>query len=318
VENLRKALKTVSIDRIRTHIDALEGVRHPLTAPEALERAADYIRISLQSLGYEMAEHRFVEDGRDYRNIIATCRGTLFPEQRVILLAHYDTVAASPGADDNASGVALLLEAANILRPFQCERSIQFIAVNLEENEREGDPQAMGRRGSQALAMYARENQWQIEGVVVLESVAYAGDRVVQTAPAGIPFKIPEFGNFIAVVGNEDSLELTRGFGREIDRQRLPLPCLSMTVSGNGELLPDSRRSDHASFWDCGYRAIMVTDTTNFRNPHYHGPSDTLATLNLMFAAEVCRATAGLVTVIARYGGLKANNLNEGIPRCRR
>ena len=305
VDILRQALKTVSIDRIRSHIKTLEGTRHPLTAPVALEEAADYIRISMQSLGYEVAEHRFNEDDHDYRNIIATYCGTRFPEQRVILLAHYDTVSASPGADDNASGIALLLEVAMILKPFQFERSIQFIAVSLEENEREGEIQDLGRRGSQSLAMYARENQWAIEGVVVLESVAYAGDSVVQTAPAGIPFKVPEVGNFIAVVGNEDSLELAQGFSQTIDRQRLPLPYLSITVPGNGELLPDSRRSDHASFWDSGYRAIMITDTTNFRNPHYHRPSDTLATLNLKFAAEVCRATAGLVTEIARYGGLR-------------
>jgi hypothetical protein len=304
VDILRQVLKTVSIDRIRSHIKILEGIRHPVTAPVALEEAADYIRISMQSLGYEMAEHRFNEDDLDYRNIIATCRGTRFPEQRVILLAHYDTVSASPGADDNASGIALLLEVATILKPYQFERSIQFIAVSLEENEREGETQALGRRGSQALAMYARKNQWAIEGVVVLESVAYAGDCVMQTAPAGIPFKVPEVGNFIALVGNEDSLKLVEGFARAVERYKLPLPYLPITVPGTGELLPDSRRSDHASFWDCGYKAIMVTDTTNFRNPHYHQPSDTLATLNLRFAVEVCRATAGLVTEIARYGGL--------------
>jgi acetylornithine deacetylase/succinyl-diaminopimelate desuccinylase-like protein len=166
---IRQALKTVSIDRIRAHIKTLEGTRHPVTAPEALEQAADYIRITMQSLGYEMAEHRFNEDDRDYRNIIATCRGTRFPEQRVILLAHYDTVSASPGADDNASGVALLLEVATILKPFQFERSIQFIAVGLEENGGEGGHELLGRRGSRALANYARENRWAIEGVVVLE-----------------------------------------------------------------------------------------------------------------------------------------------------
>jgi acetylornithine deacetylase/succinyl-diaminopimelate desuccinylase-like protein len=187
-----------------------------VAAPEALEQAADYIRISMQSLGYEVAEHLFKEDDRDYRNILATCRGTRFPEQRVILLAHYDTVSASPGADDNASGIALLLEVATILKPFQFERSIQFIAVSLEENGGEGGHELSGRRGSRALANFARENQWAIEGVVVLESVAYAGDCVVQTSPAGIPFKVPEVGNFIAVVGNEGSLELVQGFSKNI------------------------------------------------------------------------------------------------------
>ena len=300
---LTQALEGVSIDRIRNHIKSLEGIRHPQAAPEALERAADYIRSFLQSLGYEMTEHRFKEDNREFRNVIASRRGIRYPEQRVIVLAHYDTVSATPGADDNASGVAVLLELAEVLKPFQFERSVQFVGVNLEENARTNDSTS-GTRGSRALAMYARENDWAIEGVVVLESVAYAGDSVVQSAPAGIPIKVPEVGNFIAVVGNEDSTRLIQGFAQAIERYRLPLPYQSIAVPGAGEALPDTRRSDHAPFWDNGYKAIMITDTTNFRNPHYHKSGDTLETLNLAFAADVCRATGGLVLEIARCNDL--------------
>jgi hypothetical protein len=294
-DTCRQVLAGVSVDRIRAHIRALQGIRHPVESLVALEKAADYIRDSLQSLGCEMTEHRFEDNGREFRNIIATRRGALYPEQRVIVLAHYDTVAVSPGADDNASGVAVMLELATILGPLQFERSIQFIGVCLEENESEDVPHGRGRRGSMALAAYARGNDWEIEGVLVLESVAYAGESFIQKAPAGIPIKVPEQGSFIAVIGNEGSLELVQGFGRSIERWQIPLPHLSMAVPGRGEQLPDSRRSDHASFWDEGYRAIMITDTTNFRSPHYHRPSDTLATLNLPFAADVCRATAGVV-----------------------
>jgi Zn-dependent M28 family amino/carboxypeptidase len=303
-DSVRQALAGVSLDRIRRHIRALEGVRHPLVAPDALELAADYIGHSLRSLGLEMTEHRFTEAGREFRNVIATHRGTRYPEQRVVVLAHYDTVADSPGADDNASGVAALLELATVLSPFDFERSVQFIGVNLEENAREGDHWS-GTRGSRALAEHARENGWAIEGVVVLESVAYAGDAVVQTAPAGVPVKVPEVGNFIAVVGNEASLNLVQCFVRMVERYQIPLPCLSLAVPGNGEVLPDTRRSDHAPFWDNGYKAIMVTDTTNFRSPHYHQQSDTLETLNLAFAADVCRATGGLVVEVARHQVMK-------------
>ena len=175
-------LEGISVTRIRDHIQALEGVRHPLTAPEALEQAADYIRLTLQSLGYKLTEQPFSEDGHQYRNIIATRRGTRNPEQRVIILAHYDTVADTPGADDNASGVAVMLELATVLQPCHCDRTIQFIGVNLEENAREDDPFS-GTRGSQALASYAMEHDWAIEGVVVLESVAYAGDSVIRQPP---------------------------------------------------------------------------------------------------------------------------------------
>jgi hypothetical protein len=301
---IRQPLELVSTDLIRSHIEALDGPRHPVTAPASLERAADYIRDSLQSLGYEILEHRFCDSGNEFRNIVATRRGARTPEERVIVLAHYDTVACSPGADDNASGVAVMLELARVLTPLCFERSIQFIGVNLEENGGE-DERGMGRRGSRALAAYARENNWVIEGVIVLESVAYAGDSVVQTAPSGIPVKVPERGNFIAVVGNEASLELVQGFAGAIERDRLPLPFQPLVVPGVGEALPDSRRSDHASFWDEGYRAIMITDTTNFRSPHYHLPGDTLETLNIPFAAQVCRATGGLVAEMARVCGPK-------------
>jgi len=284
----------VSIDRIRSHIKALEGPRHPVTAPEALERAADYIAACLGCLGYDMSEHRFNDDGREFRNIIATLPGLLHPEQRVVVLAHYDTVADTPGADDNASGVALLLELAEILKPYQFERTIHLVGVNLEENRNEGYPES-GTRGSRALAEHVRGLDWEIEGVLVLESVAYASDTALQSFPAGLPVKVPEKANFIAVVGNEKSVDLVRGFVDSIEKYRVDLPHVVMEVPGNGEAIPDSRRSDHAPFWDQGYKAVMITDTTNFRSQHYHGASDTLETLDLDFAVKVCRATAGLL-----------------------
>lgn len=296
---INQALERVSAERICAHIKALEGPRHPVADPAALERAADYIWNSLQSLDFEMMEHRFHDSGNEFRNIVATHQGTVRPEERVIVIAHYDTVASSPGADDNASGVAVMLELARVLRPLRFERSILFIGVNLEENGG-GDERGMGRRGSRALAAYARERGWEIKGALVLESVAYAGDSVVQSAPAGLPVNVPEIGDFIAVVGNEGSLGLVRGFAEAIERYGLPLPFQPLVVPGAGEALPDSRRSDHASFWDEGYSAIMITDTTNFRSPHYHLPGDTLETLNIPFAAQVCRATGGLVAEIAR------------------
>lgn len=291
--------EAVSVDRIRSHIRALEGVRHPVETPEALEHAADYISESLRSLGYDMSEHRFPDNGRPFRNVIATRLGLQRPFERVVVLAHYDTVAGTPGADDNASGVAVLLEIARVLAQFSFERTVQFIGVSLEENHKDDDP-CSGTRGSRALAAHARESGWSIEGVVVLESVAYAGETVKQTLPPGIAIPVPEAGNFIAVVGNERSRELIDGFVRAVERYRVDLPHIVLAVPGNGELLPDSRRSDHASFWDEGFRAVMVTDTTNFRNPHYHRPTDTLATLNLEFAAKVARATTGVVLEMAR------------------
>jgi Zn-dependent M28 family amino/carboxypeptidase len=274
-------------------------VRHPEDAPEALEHAADYITESLRSLDYDVADHIFPDNGSLFRNIIATRSGSHLPHERVVVLAHYDTVAGSPGADDNASGVGVLLEIARVLARFRFERTVHFISVNLEENDHAGDP-CSGTRGSRALAAYARENGWNIEGVVVLESVAYAGERVVQSVPPGVTIPVPGVGNFVAVVGNERSRELTGNFARAVERYRRDLPHVELVVPGNGELLPDSRRSDHAPFWDEGFKAIMVTDTTTFRSPHYHLPTDTLTTLNMDFARKVCCATAGMIFEMSR------------------
>ena len=290
-----EALGQISVDRLRAHVEALEGVRHPLVAPEALERAADYIEGELAGLGYEVETHRFPAHGREFRNLLATIPGTGRPEDRVLVVAHYDTVENSPGADDNGSGVAGLLELARVLRPLQFEGTVQFVAVNLEENqEREGE-ERLSTVGSRALAVDARAQGWQIAGVLVLESIAYAGTDLVQKAPAGLPVAMPKRGDFLAVVGNQASLGLVEVFGREVERHDVPLSIFPIVVPGKGEALRDTRRSDHAPFWDNDYPAVMLTDTANFRNPHYHQPTDTSDTLNLDFAANVCRAVGGVV-----------------------
>ena len=292
--------RSVSLENIRSHIEALEGERNPVTSPESLEYAADYIADSFSSLGYDLAVHSVPDNGRCYRNIIATRNGSRLPHERVVVLAHYDTVAGTPGADDNASGVAVLLETARVLGPFTGERTVHFIGVTLEENEDANDPDS-GTRGSRALAVYARENSWDIKAVVVLESVAYAGETIGQTIPPGVPVPVPEIGNFIAVIGNERSQELVDHFSRVATQQGENLPVVDLVVPGNGELLPDSRRSDHSAFWDEGFKAIMITDTTNFRNPHDHQPTDTLGTLNMDFAAKVCRVTTETIYEMAQF-----------------
>ena len=293
---VRNSLHQVSADRIREHIRALEGVRHPVVSPDALERAADYVSASLQSLGYKVEPHLFCEGDREFRNIIATSPGTRHPEERVMVIAHYDTMSSTPGADDNASGVAVLLELARVMKPLHFERTVQFVAVNLEENERVGDP---GFLGSSALAARAKEEGWKMEGVVILESVAYAGEAIDQKKPEGLPIPLPQFGDFILVVGNEASAELVETFSQATERYEISLPIQSLIVPGTGEKFPDTRRSDHSPFWDRGFKAVMVTDTCNFRNPNYHQPTDTLETLNVVFAAEVCRAVGGVVADVA-------------------
>ncbi|MBJ6750517.1 M28 family peptidase [Geomonas anaerohicana] len=292
------ALPAVSRDRIVQHLTFLEGVRHPVVAPVALQQACGYVEDMLRALGYAVDLHGFEDGAEQYHNVVATRLGTRRPEKRLLVLAHFDTVAGSPGADDNASGVALLLELAAIFKQWRPELTLQFVGVNLEENA-DREEAGIGLRGSRALAALAAAQGWEIEAVVVLESVAFAGSSLPQGAPAGVPLQVPPHGDFLAVIGNEMSQGLVTRFALTVESFQVPLPVVPLVVPGNGELLPDTRRSDHAPFWDAGYPAIMLTDTTNFRNPHYHQPSDTVDTLNLSFALRVCEATAAFLLGLA-------------------
>lgn len=296
----KEIIEEISVEKLEAHIRNLEGIRHPVFAPDALERAGDYIWRTLQSFGLEMSWHHFNEDDKQYKNIIGLHKGIKQPERKIIVIAHYDTVAISPGADDNASGVAAMLEIGRMLTQYTFERSILFIGVNLEEQKVDGEKDSPVLRGSTAFAKTAKEQSWEIDGVVNFETIAYAGDEIVQKSPENLPFEIPNVGNFIAVVGNEKSAEMVKKYGEVIEQYQIPLPYLPLVVPGNGEMLPDTRRSDHAPFWDMGIPAIMLTNTANFRTPHYHQASDTLETLNLPFATKVCRAGGGLVCEMAR------------------
>lgn len=305
MRSVEEALAEVSIHRIRQHVQALQGVRHPTAAPAQLEEAALYIENSLHDFGYLVERHLFTDNGSLYPNIIATRPGSVDPMGRVLVVAHFDTVSTSPGADDNASGVAVLLELAQVLSSFEFQRTLHFVAVNLEENAEE-DSGGFGTRGSLALAEKARNEGWEIAGVVVLESVAFASESVPQRFPAGLPVEVPARADFLAVIGNNVSRGMVQAFAGALQRYRISLPFVPLVVPGKGEDFPDTRRSDHAPFWDLGFPAIMLTDTTNFRNPHYHQPGDTWETLNFPFAAEVCRGTAGLLADLAVTAGATA------------
>jgi len=295
MDDIREVIKKISKENIEKHIKNLEGIRHPVFAPEALEMAKEYVWDNLASNGYEMRLHHFNDEGKQYENVLGLHKGSREPEKKVLVIAHFDTVSTSPGANDNASGVAAMLELGRVFQECRFQKSILFVGVNLEEQRVDGKTGSPICRGSKALASHARENGWEIEGVVNFEEIAYAGEDVSQATLEKLPVEIPEIGNFIGVVGNENSAGMVKEYIDGIEKYKIPLPYFPLIVPGNGEMLPDSRRSDHSPFWDNGYQAIMLTDTANFRTPHYHQPSDTIGTLNLVFATEVCRAGGVLV-----------------------
>jgi Zn-dependent M28 family amino/carboxypeptidase len=233
--------------------------------------------------------------GKIYRNVVAikypdrpSRGGELAP---LLIGAHYDTVSGSPGADDNASGLVVLLEVASRLRAQPLARPIWLVAFCLEEQD---------RLGSQAFVSRLKAERHELTGAIILECVGFARSEAgTQQSPPGVPIAVPTQGDFLAIVGNETSRSLVRQLEQKAQQHAAKLKTLSLVVPGRGEAMPHTRRSDHASFWDAGYPAVVLTDTANFRNPHYHRETDTVATLNLEFLSNVAATVTATAMQIA-------------------
>jgi hypothetical protein len=205
----------------------------------------------------------------------------------IVIGAHYDTVPGSPGADDNATGVAVLLELARDIASGPLKYPVQLVAFDMEE---------YGYLGSSHHAAKYKQQQKSIRLMISLEMLGYCNHNPnSQSYPPGLKDFYPNSGNFIALIGTLPTVpDLIKLSGKI---RKSGQPCEWLPVPNRGLIVPDTRRSDHVPFWDNGYPAIMVTDTANMRNPHYHRGSDRIETLDLDFLAGVCQ---GLVEAI-RY-----------------
>ena len=281
--------------RINRHLQALVGERHPETSPGPLRKAAHYLATQFAKSGWSTSGQLVRAWGKTYRNVVATkypdrpSQGGELPP--LLIGAHYDTVSGSPGADDNASGLVVLLEVASQLSTQSLVRPVWLVAFCLEEQD---------RLGSQAFASRLRAERRELAGAIILECVGFARSEAgTQQAPPAVPIAVPTRGDFLAIVGNEASRSLVHQLEQEAQRQATPLKTLSLVVPGRGEAMPHTRRSDHASFWDVGYPAVVLTDTANFRNPHYHRETDIVDTLNLEFLSSVAETVTATAVQIA-------------------
>lgn len=269
----------VDKQRIRRTLEAIVGERNPFSARRHLAEVESFIEAALQSYGIPVESDWFSYHGERFRNIIGQI-GDPQAGSLVILGAHLDSVEGAPGADDNGSGVAVLLESARILAQSPLRSRLLICAFNLEELNMIGSTHFAGKLKAAGAT---------IEAMFSLEMVGYADSRPgSQRYPAGLRWFYPDHGDFIGLIGNFRSISLLRRVGRRM-RQVSELAVETLAVPGKGEIIPAVRLSDHAPFWDLGYSALMITDTAFFRNPHYHSPSDTLDTLDVDFMAKVCQ-----------------------------
>ena len=291
--HIRHLIGEVSGERLKGHVSSLEGLRHGWENFPALEEGARYIEETLNAFGCRVESESVPFRTRSYRNIIATIDGKVPGLPWLLVGAHYDAPAGSPGADDNASGVAVLLEVARILGGWHPAKTIQFVAFTLEERQ---SVDATFLRGSREFVRRAREAGRLYDVALILECVGYTDrSRRSQVIPRLVTIPVPDTADFLAVIAARRSKPAMERFHRAAADHVPALPIVPYAVPLNGYLIPQSRFSDHASFWDAGYPALMLTDTAMFRNPNYHTHHDTLDTLDFGFMVDVARAVIAAV-----------------------
>ena len=273
--------------RLRQHVETLAGTpRVPGTVQH--RKASQYIHDTFRSYGLATS----IVWGADTTNVIAEVGDPDWP--LFVIGAHYDSVPGSPGADDNASGVAALLEIAREYQPYKrpshmsfdrCAHRVQFVAYDREED---------GLLGSIHHCIELKKQRAEVFGMISLEMLGYtdASQRLVP----GVEVKQTK-GDFLAVVANPKSAPLLKLFEGLISTRTVE----AVTVQNNTEAAQLARLSDHGAFWGAGWKALLATDTAFLRNPHYHQPTDTPATLDYDFlkdSAELAGMALARVSVL--------------------
>ena len=277
--------------RLLDHLRALEGPRHPASSPERLARAQAYVAEQFTRLDIPVLFDQFSVQHQTFTNVIARPAATR--GRRLIVGAHFDTVSNTPGADDDASGVAVMLEAARVIRAIAPAAPVEFVGFNLEE---------WGMLGSRHYAEVLKRNGEELLGMLSLEMVGFTEREGRQTYPPMLAPFFPKTGDYIGLAANFRSRALLKAVERAM-RGINALPVQTLALPGHGGLVPEIRLSDHAPFWDAGYPALLVTDTAFLRNPHYHRPTDTVDTLDLAFMDKVCQGGVAAILAIATQAG---------------
>jgi Zn-dependent M28 family amino/carboxypeptidase len=278
--------------RLQEHLRQLVRDRDPYLASEGHFYVQHYIRQQFQQWG-TVETHAFEYQGQQHQNLILNLPGHTAGAERaiapILIGAHYDAVPGSPGADDNATGVAGLLELARGFATTPLQRPVRLVAFDLEER---------GLIGSRAYAHELRQQRQPLRLMLSLEMLGYC-DRTAgsQRYPQGLQAFYPNQGDFIGLIGNWQTIPDLVRLRRQI--RQAGVACEWLPAGQRGLIVPATRASDHAPFWDQGYRALMVTDTAFLRNPHYHRSSDRLETLDLEFFTGVC---CGLIAGLRRIG----------------
>jgi hypothetical protein len=283
--------------RLRAHVAALAGTigeRH-LLRPRALAAAADYITETWQAQGYVPQRETYVVNDLTCANLVVTHPGRSRADEILLIGAHYDTVPGSPGADDNASGVAGLLEITRAMVGIEPELMVRCVAFTNEEPPFFRSAQ----QGSAVHAQAARARGERIALMVALEMLGFYDDRPgSQRYPPLFRWFYPDRGDFLGFVADFRSRQVMRRAAAAF-RAACGLP---LETCATFRWIPGAAWSDHGPFWRQGYRAFMVTDTAFHRNPFYHTAGDVPGTLD---HTRFATAVDGLARCFGRLAATK-------------
>ncbi|MDJ0958359.1 MAG: M28 family peptidase [Arenicellales bacterium] len=285
---------SASAEKLKQHVYVLSQELPPRAhSAAALDITAAYIREQFKLYSGAVHDQTFEVQGETFRNVIAHFGPKT--RERLVIGAHYDTAGGLPGADDNASGVAGLIEIARLLQHEAPAGTVELIAYTLEEPPFFRTP----HMGSAVHASSLHENGVEVKLMISLEMIGYFDDRPgSQSYPSPIlaPF-YPDTGNFIAVVGNLGQLGVVRRT-KQIMRGASPLPVYSLNGPSS---IPGVDFSDHLNYWRYDFPAIMVTDTAFYRNPAYHSIGDTADRLDYFRMAQVVEGVLAVIHDFSKH-----------------
>lgn len=289
--------RQIPVDRLRGHVAMLSETLAPRSHKHVanLDRCAAYVAGQFKQAGARVELQPFGVDGKTYQNVAAVF-GPESPS-RIVVGAHYDAFRDTPGADDNASGVAGLIELAHLLGSTELKQRVELVAFTLEE-----PPYfRSGNMGSARHAYALRQNNVDVEAMLCLEMIGFFSDEKGSQRFPSLLLRLfyPDRGNYIAVIGSTGDRPLIK-LVKDSMRGATDLPVHSMCATKS---FPGIDFSDHLNYWHHGYTAAMITDTAFMRNLAYHGSGDTLQRLDFDRMAKV---VLGVYEAVVRLAGTDA------------
>ncbi len=315
---VREVVNAVSQARLEATVrDLASAPRHGVESPKSHDAASEYIAAALDELGMRVERQSFSiprqSPPREGLNLIGHLGANNEMDGRertvapLLVGAHYDTVPGSPGADDNASGVAAMLECARALAGVSRIRPVVFAGFDAEERQ----PPVRGLHGSKAyvasLPTSASDARRSVAAAYILEMIGFTSAEGTQQVPLGFALAFPRAfdgvrtrsfaGAGVVAITNGRSRWMGRRLEAAAERYGDGVPVMPMELPRGLPAPPALRRSDHWPFWRAGVPAMMIGDTANFRNPHYHQPSDTPQTLDFRMLANVTKSLAACIAL---------------------